>query len=175
MEENKKCLQCDGDVATKRNIFCSHTCAAIYNNRNRIAKNHRVKTFCAHCGKAVFSKCKVIPLHQKCTADYNYNQFLVKWKRGEVTGLRGVRPSQYIRRYIFEKFNSKCTVCGWNKTNPYTGKIPLNVEHKDGNYANNTESNLDLLCPSCHSLTATFGSLNEKGKGRPGKYHRKVG
>ena len=39
------------------------------------------------------------------------------------------------------------------------------MEHIDENYANK-EENLILLCPSCHSLTPTYGARN-KGKGRP--------
>jgi predicted HNH restriction endonuclease len=49
--------------------------------------------------------------------------------------------------------------------NPYTGKIPLEIEHIDGNYMNNDENNLDLICPNCHSLTGTYKSLN-LGHGR---------
>jgi 5-methylcytosine-specific restriction endonuclease McrA len=30
---------------------------------------------------------------------------------------------------------------------------------------NHNEKNLNLLCPNCHSLTPTYGSLN-KGNGR---------
>ena len=47
----------------------------------------------------------------------------------------------------------------------YTGKIPLQVHHTDGNYLNHDEKNLELLCPNCHSLTSTNGTLN-KGNGR---------
>ena len=43
--------------------------------------------------------------------------------------------------------------------------MPLEVEHIDGNYLNNSEENLDLICPNCHSLTATYKGAN-KGKGR---------
>ncbi len=44
--------------------------------------------------------------------------------------------------------------------NPYTQNIPLEVEHIDGNYKNNNEENLTLLCPNCHSLTATYKGAN---------------
>ena len=51
------------------------------------------------------------------------------------------------------------------ETNKHTGNIPLEIEHKDGNYANNSEDNLELLCPNCHSLTATYKGAN-RGNGR---------
>ena len=41
----------------------------------------------------------------------------------------------------------------------------LQVNHIDGNYKNNREENLELLCPNCHSLTPNYRSLN-RGKGR---------
>lgn len=65
---------------------------------------------------------------------------------------------------MFEKFNNKCQLCGWGIENPFTHKIPLQVHHIDGNCLNNKEDNLQLLCPNCHSLTATFGSLNKNSK-----------
>ena len=73
--------------------------------------------------------------------------------------------SRHIHRYLMEKFNAKCSRCGWGEVNPYTGNIPLEIEHIDGNYLNNKEENLDLLCPNCHSLTETYKGAN-RGKGR---------
>jgi predicted HNH restriction endonuclease len=49
--------------------------------------------------------------------------------------------------------------------NPYSKKIPLEVEHIDGNYMNSKEENLTLLCPNCHSLTSTAKGAN-RGNGR---------
>lgn len=79
--------------------------------------------------------------------------------------------SQYVRRYLFEKYESKCCECGWSKVNPTTGKVPLEVEHIDGDWKNNKEENLKLLCPNCHSLTPTYRSLN-KGKGRQNRLRK---
>ena len=50
------------------------------------------------------------------------------------------------------------------KKNQYSGKVPLQIHHIDGNCLNNKEENLQLLCPNCHSLTETFGNLNKKSK-----------
>jgi len=64
-----------------------------------------------------------------------------------------------------EKYDERCSLCGWNKRHPLTNNVPLEVDHMDGNADNNHEDNLRLVCPNCHSLTSTFRNLN-KGKGR---------
>ena len=41
----------------------------------------------------------------------------------------------------------------------------------DGNYLNNLESNLILLCPNCHSLTQTYkGANRNNGRAQRKKY-----
>ena len=64
----------------------------------------------------------------------------------------------------FNKDTSKairhCLNCGWGEVNSFTKLVPLQVHHIDGNCINNNEDNLQLLCPNCHSLTDTYGSLN---------------
>lgn len=97
---------------------------------------------------------------------YLRNQYIEKWKNGEEDGIRGkYLISHRIRHFLFEKYNNKCSRCGWGEINPYTGRIPLEVHHEDGNYLNNSEDNLELLCPNCHALTETYKNAN-KGKGR---------
>lgn len=120
---------------------------------------------CLNCGKELNSKqakyCCV-----QCQTNYQHNQWIERWKKGEENGLRGkYQISLHIRKYLFEKYNNKCACCGWSKTNPFTKTIPLEIEHIDGNYLNNSEENLILLCPNCHSLTSTYKGAN-KGNGR---------
>ena len=82
--------------------------------------------------------------------------------------------SMHIKTYLFKKFDSKCARCGWSEINPYTNNIPLEIEHIDGNYKNNSESNLILLCPNCHSLTSTYKGANvEHGRKSRSKYYIK--
>lgn len=60
----------------------------------------------------------------------------------------------------------KCECCGLTEWN---GKpIPLELHHKDGNHYNNDLTNLEILCPNCHSLTENYGRLNAKST-RPKK------
>ncbi|GAC1388954.1 MAG: hypothetical protein NVSMB31_04020 [Vulcanimicrobiaceae bacterium] len=70
-----------------------------------------------------------------------------------------------MRRALIYLLGEQCSRCGWKERHPLTGKVPIEVEHIDGNWRNNHPSNLTLICPNCHSLTPTFRALN-KGRGR---------
>lgn len=104
----------------------------------------------------------------KCQKDKEYREYILQWKTGQHSGLIGKSTetfSGYIKRYLFKKYNNQCSSCGWNRVNP-KGMLPaLEVEHIDGNSRNNSEENLTLLCPNCHSLTPFYKNFN-KGKGR---------
>ena len=57
--------------------------------------------------------------------------------------------------------------------NIYTNTIPLEIEHIDGNYRNNKEENLIVLCPNCHSLTSTYKGANlNNGRKSTKKYSK---
>lgn len=75
----------------------------------------------------------------------------------------GLCPS-WIKDFLRELFNDKCQLCGWSQINPITGIVPLEVNHIDGNGFNNHLSNLQLICPNCHSLTPNFKALNKGSK-----------
>ena len=66
-----------------------------------------------------------------------------------------------VKVYLKEKYNNSCQKCGWNQVNYFTGLVPLQIHHIDGNCLNNQEFNLQLLCPNCHALTENFGSRNK--------------
>ena len=113
------------------------------------------------------NKAKHLIKFTKLRHQQDYIIYIKCWKKGLEDGMRGKTAlSQHIRRYIFKKYNNKCTKCGWAKRNKYTKRIPLEINHKDGNFKNNKENNLDLICPNCHSLTKNYRSMN-RGKGRP--------
>lgn len=108
----------------------------------------------------------------KCSSDYKYKVFVDNWLANNENFIKGKETiSNHIRRYLHETFNSKCQKCGWSEINKKTGKIPLTINHIDGNYENNLRSNLELICPNCHSLTENYGALN-KGKGRKNRLEK---
>lgn len=138
-------------------------------------KKEKKKCHCLNCGKELESRNKkYCDIH--CQQEYQYKEWVIRWKNGEESGLKGEYGiSNYLRHYLLEKFNYKCSKCGWGEENPYTHTLPLEVEHIDGNYLNNNENNLIILCPNCHSLTSTYKGAN-KGFGRKDrlKYYSEV-
>lgn len=120
---------------------------------------------CLNCKKPISDKKKYC--NNKCQQEYKHKIYIEKWKSGIVDGGIGNWGdiSGHIRKYLFEKYNNKCSKCGWGEINPYTKTIPLEVEHMDGNAMNHSEQNLTLLCPNCHALTKTYKGAN-RGNGR---------
>lgn len=130
-------------------------------NETRCSKCRVVKQrFCINCNNPlVNSQKKYCSPH--CDLEYRYKKYIQEWKSGNRDGITGkYGTSDYIRRYLRERSNNNCEKCGWNKVNPKTNKIPLHINHIDGDCLNNKEENLEYICPNCHSLTENYGSLN---------------
>ena len=128
---------------------------------------------CLNCEIPILNKRKYCS--NKCQKEYEYKKYIENWKKGLEKGMRGdYQISMHIKTYLFKKFDSKCARCGWGQINPFTNNSPLEIEHIDGNYKNNIESNLILLCPNCHSLTSTYKGANyNKGRKSRSKYYIK--
>lgn len=128
--------------------------------------------FCAFCGKEIHNPkfCNNV-----CQNKFYQQQYIEKWKTGEISGVSGFGVSKRIKNYLLEKYDYSCQECGWNKINPFTNRTTLEIHHKDGNYLHCQEENLALLCPNCHSLTENYKALNRpelrrdrtKYQGRP--------
>jgi len=71
------------------------------------------------------------------------------------------RPT--IRKYLTEDRGYNCEIC---KLSEWQNQpITLEVDHTDGNSADDNPSNVRLICPNCHSQSPHRGAAN-KGRGR---------
>lgn len=81
-----------------------------------------------------------------------------------------IRESTYqsfkLKRRLFREGikKSECEECGWAKKSE-DGRIPLELDHINGDRTDNRISNLRILCPNCHSLKPTHRGKNKKRRG----------
>lgn len=121
-------------------------------------KREKKEKRCLNCGNNIPNR--NVYCNNKCQGEYSTKITFNKIENGDTS-----LSADTYKRYLIFKYGEKCMKCGWDEVNPTTGLIPIQLEHKDGNSENHYLSNLELLCPNCHSLTPTYGALN-KGNGR---------
>jgi len=174
--ETVVCGCCGNEFKSLKNDgrkFCSSSCSATFNNklrikldkyneRNRKSYELRKKNNCLNCGEITTNKY----CNSSCQNQYNKKLLFIRIENGEDE----INVRQ-IKKYLIEKHGEKCMECGWDKKHPITGKVPIELEHVDGNSENNRLDNLKLLCPNCHSLTPTYKALNT-GNGRHSRRER---
>lgn len=91
------------------------------------------------------------------------------WLDGKIPGGSWYGVFRFARDWLIASFGEKCSQCGWSEVNPTTGVIPVQVDHINGDGTDHRPENLRFLCPSCHSLTPTYGGAN-RGHGRSERY-----
>ena len=109
----------------------------------------------------------------KCQNSHQTKSKVKLWLEGKHDGMRGkTSTAHWIKQYLINNRGEKCEKCGWGIRNPYTKKIPIELNHIDGDFTNNKIENLELICPNCHALTPSYKGANKK-VGRPrSKYYR---
>ena len=82
--------------------------------------------------------------------------------------VEGRVPTEYIdvqevkRRLIFEAYlEEKCAHCGFSERRVHDTKVPVLLNHKDGNKMNYHLDNLEFLCYNCSFLYAS-SPISEK-------------
>lgn len=119
---------------------------------------------CLYCGKELTLEQQRRNQYcsQTCAKNAQRDKKINAWLSGENSGtIADGTLSETIRQYLITKANNACELCGWNKKNPVTDSVPLEIHHIDGNYLNNDINNLQVLCPNCHALTPNYRNLNK--------------
>lgn len=157
-ENPKICKQCDNILSyeNRKKIFCNHTCSAIFNNK---ARADLVKWQCVGCEKENIS----LPYKVKKYCNHFCQQIKRKENSYEKLKKGLITDRSLIRTILKREFGDKCFDCGLTEWRGH--KIPLEVDHIDGNAGNNNFDNIRLICPNCHGITPTWKGRN-KGNGR---------
>jgi hypothetical protein len=167
--ECRKCVECVIEFEVGRSNpkkFCSNSCATKFNNKlGKTGRQlYKKESGCLNCKKQIGPRGKYCD--SKCQHEFNRNKKFELIENGDIS-----LSSIWYKKYLISKFGEKCMECGWCEVNKYSGKIPIELEHIDGNSENNELNNLKLLCPNHHSLTSTYKALNA-GNGRHSRRKR---
>jgi hypothetical protein len=73
------------------------------------------------------------------------------------SGVSNQKLKLYMLSYL--GYFYRCEICGITEWNGRS--INLELDHIDGNNANNDICNLRLVCPNCHSQTENYGGKNQ--------------
>jgi hypothetical protein len=98
------------------------------------------------------------------------------WNKGQRYSLPHVRKalddilvtgssfqSYKLKKRLFEAGikSPRCELCGWSQSAP-GGRVPVELDHINGDRFDNRIENLRILCPNCHSLQPTHRGKNKK-------------
>lgn len=160
-----KAVQCTGCgdefavIGDPRRLYCTPECRRA--NRRRRSKKVRV---CETCGASVTDQARFCSM--KCLWEPRYLAYIERWLAGDEAGGSPTNGevSHFVRRWLNELQGSCCWRRGWAEKHPADDRVPVQIDHVDGDATNNRPENLRLLCPNCHSLTPTFGRRNRNGQ-----------
>lgn len=140
----KKCLNCDVELIKKSNKFCSVSCSNVY----RVPKDKKI----------INEQKKEITLKY-----FEYKGADRKRKIAEdnllLENFDSILSNDRRRKRVIAEQKNNCNKCGISHW--FEKPISLELEHIDGNNKNNDRSNLEALCPNCHSITLTWRGRNK--------------
>jgi len=133
-------------------------------------KSEKLEKKCLNCGKPIPNR--NVYCNNKCQCEYQLNETFKLLEEGKFDNLgRNDTIDSLTKKYLIKKHGNKCMKCSWNEINPWTGRIPIELNHIDGDSENHDLKNTEIICPSCHSLTEFYG---RRGKGRSWRYENYI-
>ncbi len=77
--------------------------------------------------------------------------------RGSITQSHTLKKRLFVAKLKIPE----CELCGWAQLS-VDGRIPVELDHINGDHSDNRLENLRILCPNCHSLQLTHRGKNKK-------------
>lgn len=141
---NKEFEKSNSEIKKSPNHFCCRSCAAKYNNTIHPKRNK--KGSCKLCGTPInlaYIYCKTCSSENICN---------------KVKKLSDAKTDRTRRKILIKLRGHQCEYC---KNTEWNGKpITLELDHIDGNSDNNEATNLQIICPNCHSQTPFYKGAN---------------
>lgn len=142
----KNCLECTESFVDKdgRGKFCSRSCAAKYNNKNRASPSEEQRAKISQGLKKYYKTNPQSIERRKNTSKGVGNVTKGKFK-GEISSI--LEASSRTVRKILARLGLPCSRCGWNEG-------VCDIHHINGRKIENADShnNLAYICPNCHRL-----------------------
>lgn len=161
----KLCKFCREPLSYKKkaNKYCNQSCAAKMNNTLFPKKQKGGMGICLNCNEIIPAKSRGKKFcSSQCHGEYMRKQTIIRIENGEIVDRRT------FKEYLLELRGIRCEICGieeWQNQ-----KVPLVMDHVDGNSDNWDFDNLRLICGNCDMQLPTYKSKN-LGNGR---HYRRV-
>lgn len=156
-----RCNNCNNVIPYKKriNTFCSHTCAAIYNNgrRGTIA---RPRPKCLICNNKIGKNAKKF-CSTKCQHILNRMKRLKRVLKDK--SFPKNMAAKTMKSILLEIRSHQCEIC--EEIEWMNKPIPLIMDHINGSSDDHRLINLRLVCGNCDMQLPTYKSKN-KGNGR---------
>ena len=152
------CQQC-GSIVTRTKstcrglIFCSQICSGTYNGHRRIHSEASKQKISASLLKGKPAKKRI---SQRSKARITEDS-LIRFHRLLTGELQILEPTSKLKKRLFamKLKEERCEVCG-SQAYWQDKPLALQLHHIDGNGYNNKLENLSILCPNCHTQTASY-------------------
>lgn len=117
--------------------------------------SHGMRVHLRYCKSYILIEVDERTQFHKLLRDLSWDEMLVLYSNRD--GTLGHRLRCALKFDLVDRCES-CNLSEWQGK-----RIPLEVNHKDGNRFNQSRENLEVICPNCHALKPYYRGVN-KGK-----------
>lgn len=164
MSNQITCLECSSILAGYQLRFCSRSCAAKFNNRQRTPESRLKQSISLKETIQNTEPSVILERVERWKVSIASNKEPKKARKERQWHELGYDKK---RHRVIQEQNNCCSKCGINEW--MGAPITLEIDHKNGIRSDNSRHNLEGLCPNCHSQTSTWRGRNKGNTARVSK------